>query len=172
MVSNRTREMPAASKLLGRPRDQAESIEYDTSTRKHNNRGNRSNESRFRRIENIIVRRLDCRKIYGISREMIPQEEWGSARPTLQGGRASGAGGTDSKMTRKILSWKKHWHSQNEPIKYDGETRRDAPKWKYSTQFKAASLNFRGIRDIRIQKRTGSDIHEEEHDGFIMFRRS
>ena len=79
---------------------------------------------------------------------MIPEEEWGSARPKLQRGRASKAGGTDSNMTRKILAWKKHWYSQSEPVKYGGETRGDAPKWKYSKEFKVASLNVRGMGEI------------------------
>ena len=148
MVRNRTREMPAASKPLGRPRDQAEIIEYDTSTRKHNKRGNRSNEPIFRRIEYRRSRGLDSRRIYRTSREMTPKEEWGSARPSLQGGRASKAGGTDSKMTRKRPSWKKHWYSQNESIKYDGGTRGDAPKRRYSKQLKVASLNIRNMRGI------------------------
>ena len=79
---------------------------------------------------------------------MTPEEEWGSARPTLQRSRASKAGGTDSNMTRKRLSWKKHWYSQNEPAKYDGETRGNAPKWKYAKELKVASLNVRGMEEI------------------------
>ena len=83
---------------------------------------------------------------------MVPEEEWGSARPILPGGRASKAGGTDSKMIRKRQSRKKHRYSQNESNKYDGETRGDAPKWKYPKELKVAPLNIRGMREIATRE--------------------
>ena len=69
--------------------------------------------------------------------------------PTHSSGcRALKAGGTDSDKTRERNNWKKHWYSQNEPVKYDGETRGNAPKWKYSGELKVPSLNVRGMREI------------------------
>ena len=55
-------------------------------------------------------------------------------------------------MTRKRLSWKKHWYSQHEPTKYDGEIKGSAPKWKYAKEPKVASLNVRGMREISCKR--------------------
>ena len=44
--------------------------------------------------------------------------------------------------------WKKDWYSQDEPLKYDGETRVYAPRWEYAKELKVASLNVRGMRGI------------------------
>ena len=36
--------------------------------------------------------------------------------------------------------WTNNWYSQNEPVKYDDETRINAPKWKYAEEFKVRSI--------------------------------
>ena len=79
-----------------------------------------------------VRKRTESRRIYRIARDMIPKDEWKLARPIPQENRASKARGTNSDTTRKRITWKKHWYSQDEPVKYDGETRGSAPKWKYS----------------------------------------
>ena len=139
--SNHARDRPAASKPFGRPRDPPVMIEYNTSIGKRNKRGRRSNEARLRRIENRKYTRTENRRIYRTVKEIIPKEEWKLARPTPQESRALKAGGKDRDR-------KKHWHSQNEQVKYDEETRANAPKWKYAEELKVASLNVRGMREI------------------------
>ena len=56
--------MPAASKPLGRPRDQVDFVEIDTSNKNNTRRGKRSNEARLERIEGRKVRRVESRRIY------------------------------------------------------------------------------------------------------------
>ena len=95
MVSNHARDKPAASKPFGRPRDSEIMQEQNTSERKQNKRGRRSNEARLRRIENRKYKIIENRRFYRTLRGTIPKEEWGLARPTHQERRALKAGGTD-----------------------------------------------------------------------------
>ena len=83
-------------------------------------------------------------------KEMIPKGEWKPAHPTPQYTGASKAGGTNSTHieTRDKSSWKRHWYSHNDPIKYDGHTRAAAPKWGYAKEIKVASLKARGLKEI------------------------
>ena len=67
-------------------------------------------------------------------------------------------------MTRKRLYWKKHWYSQNEPAKNDGETRGNAPKWKYVKELKVASLNVRGMREISKREQVVTHMKKNSID--------
>ena len=58
------------------------------------------------------------------------------------------AGGTDENKTWGSEQWKNNWYSQNETVKYDDETRVNAPRWKYAEELKVASLYVRGMREI------------------------
>ena len=138
------------SKSLQGPRDQFRTRAGNTSIKRSNKRGFRSNESKLRRIENRKIRRTESRRVYRGFKEMIPKGEWKPAHPTPQYKGASKAGGTISTHieTRDKSSWKKHWYSHNDPIKYDGHTRAIAPKWGYAKEIKVASLNVRGLKEI------------------------
>ena len=78
----------------------------------------------------------------------IPRDEWKPAQSTHRDFRASKAGGTEENKTWGRAQWKKDWYSQNEPVKYDDETRVSAPRWEYAKELKVASLNVRGMREI------------------------
>jgi hypothetical protein len=135
---------------LERPWDLTENKAVTTSTKSNSRRGMRSNECRLRRIENRKMRRIESRRVYRGLKGMIPREEWGPARPIPQYNWASKAGGTNCTYneTRNKISWKKHWYSHNEPIKYYKDTRGTAPKWEYSKEIRVASLNVRGMKEI------------------------
>ena len=148
MVSNHARDKPAESKPFGRPRDSEIVQEQSTSERRQNKRGRRSNEAGLRIIEDRKHKRIESRRLYRTFREIIPKEEWRLARPTHQERRAVKVGGTDKGKTRGSIDWKRNWYSQNEPVKYDDETRVSAPKWKFAEEVKVASLNVRGMREI------------------------
>ena len=111
-------------------------------------RGKRSNEARMRRIEQRKKKRIESRRFYRVFSETIPKDEWKAARSTHRETRASKAGGISENKTWGRTQWKKDWHSQNEPVKYDGGARVHAPKWQYAKELKVASLNVRGMREI------------------------
>ena len=148
MVYNHARGKSASSKPFDRPRDSIILQEQNTSEKRHNKRGKRSNEARLRRIEQRKQKRIESRRLYRTFRETTPREEWRMARPTHQDSRALKAGGTDNNKTWGSRHWKNSWHSQNEPIKHHDETRVNAPKWRYAEELKVASLNVRGMREI------------------------
>ena len=148
MVSNHARDKSAASKPFDRPQDSVILQEQNTSEKKQIRRGQKSNEARLRIIEQRKHNLIESRRFYRTFMETIPREEWRLARPTHQDNRASKAGGTDKNKTWGSRHWKKSWYSQNEPVKYDDETRVNAPTWKYAEELKVASLNVRGMREI------------------------
>ena len=102
----------------------------------------------MRRTEQSKKRRIESRRFYRICLETIPRGEWKPARSTHRETRASKAGGIDENKTWGRAQWKKDWHSQDEPVKYDDETRVYAPRWEYAKELKVASLNVRGMREI------------------------
>ena len=79
--------------------------------------------------------------------ETTPKEEWRLARPTHLDSRALKAGGTDKNKTWGSKPWTNSWYSPNEPVKYDGETRVNAPRWKYAEELKVAFYEG-GMREI------------------------
>ena len=148
LVTNHAKNKPAESKPFDRPRDTVTLQKQDTSEEKRCKRGKRSNEPRVRRIEQRKHRRIESRRFYRIFSETTPIDEWKPARSTQREIRASKAGGIDGNKTWGRAQWKKDWYSQDEPVKYDDETRVNAPRWEYAKELKVASLNVRGMREI------------------------
>ena len=148
LVSSHARNKPAESKPFDRPRGTATLQKQNTSEEKQCKRGKRSNEARMRRIEQRKKRRIASRRFYRILLETIPGDEWRPARSTHRDTRASKAGGIDENKAWGRAQWKKDLHSQNEPVKYDDETRASAPRWEYAKELKVASSNVRGMREI------------------------
>ena len=137
MVSNHAGGKPAATKPFDRPRGSEIIQKQSTSEKKQNKRGTISNEARLRWIENRQPKRIESRRFYRTFKETIPKEEWRLAQSTRQEDRASKAGGgTNEDKTWGSICWKKSGYSQNEPVKYDDETRVDAPKCEYAKEFK------------------------------------
>ena len=141
--SSHARGKPAATKPFDRPRDSEMIQKQSTSEKKQNKRGRISNEARLRRIENRKQKRIESRRSYRTLKETIPKEEWRLAHSTRQEDRASKAGGTNKDKTWGSICWKKKWYSQNEPVKYDGETRVNAPKWEYVCERTQSSITKR-----------------------------
>ena len=111
-------------------------------------RGKRSNEARMRRIEQRKKKIIESMRFYRICSETIPKDGWKPARSTHRETRASKAGEIMENKTWGRTQWKKDWHSQSEPVKYDDETRVYAPKWQYARELKVTFLNVRGMREI------------------------
>ena len=107
----------------------------------------------MRRIEKRKQKRTESRRFYRIFSDTIPRGEWKPARSTHHETRASKAGGMKENRTRERTQWKKDWYSQDEPVKYDDETRAYAPRWEYARELKVASLNVRGMREITKRER-------------------
>ena len=107
----------------------------------------------MRRIEQRTQKIIESRRFYIIFPDTIPRGEWKPARSTHHDTRASKAGGIREDKTRGRTQWKKDWYSQDEPVKYDDETRAYAPRWEYARELKVASLNVRGMREITKRER-------------------
>ena len=88
----------------------------------------------MKRIEHRKKKRIESRRFYIIFPDTIPRGEWKPARSTHRETRASKAGGIKEDKTRGRTRWKKDWYSQDEPVKYDDETRIYAPRWEYAKE--------------------------------------
>ena len=73
-------------------------------------------------------RKVESRRFDRTFMETIPKDEWRLARPTHRDSRASKVGGTDENKIWGSAQWKKDRYSQNEPVKYDDDTRVNAPR--------------------------------------------
>ena len=152
LVSTHARNKSAASKPFDRPRDSVLLQDQNTSEKKQNRRGKRSNEAGPRRIEQRKQKRIESMRLYWTFRETTPREEWRLARPTHRDSTALKAGGTDKNKTWGSRHWKKNWHSKKQPVKYYDET-----------------STFKCQRCERNNKeRTSYNIHEKEFNRFTM----
>ena len=127
LVSSHAKNKPAESKPFDRPRDSVTVQNQDTSEKKRSKRGRISNEASLRRIEQRRTKIIESRRFYRTFVETVPKEEWRFARPTHLDSRALKAGGTDKNKTWGSKQWTNNLYSQNEPVKYDDETRVNAP---------------------------------------------
>ena len=84
--------------------------------------------------------------------------------------RASNAGGTYENKTWGSTQWKKGWYSQNEPAKYDDETRVNAPRWEYAKELKGASSNVRGMREITKREQFVTYVKKEFNRSTMLTR--
>ena len=164
LVSNHTLNKPAESKPFDKPRGTATLQKQDTPEEKQCKRGKRVNEARMRRIEQRKKRRIESRRFYIRFLETTPRDEWKPAQSTHRDTRASKAGGIDENKTWGRAQWKKDWHSQNEPVKYDDETRVSAPRWEYAKELKVASLNVRGMREITKREQVITHMEKDSID--------
>ena len=168
LLSSHARNKCAESKPCDRPRNTATLQKQSTSEKKLCRRGKRSNEARVRRIEQRKKRRIESRRLNIICLETIPRDEWRPARSTHRDTRAPKAGGTDENKTWGRTQWKTDWYLQNEPVKYDDETRVSAPRWEYAKELKVRSILECQRYERNNEEITHYYIHEEELNIFIV----